>query len=61
MIRVQDVLDGVWNAIGMQEENEALEWMREKLEERGSLVFPNTDDIRKWALDNTDLVEPEEG
>ena len=60
MIYIKEILDGIWNVLGGHEENEALEWMREKLQQNGRLVFDADDDLRKYALDNTDLVEPEE-
>ena len=60
MIHTRDILDGIWGALGAQEEREALEWMGEMLEQAGRMVFADTDDLRKYALDNTDLVEPEE-
>jgi len=40
MIHTRDILDGIWGALGAQEEREALEWMGEMLEQAGEWSLP---------------------
>jgi len=59
-MRVEDILEALYHSsFGPQDQREAREWMKGVLE-GDYLIFDEKSDVRKWALDNTDLVEPKE-
>ena len=59
-MRAGDILDALYSrAFTVQDQQEAREWMKAQLGE-DLYIFEEKEDIRKWALNNTDLIKPKE-
>lgn len=55
---VEDVMDAILDTLTPRETRGVRSWMESQLSDAGWLVFSTDNDVRVWALKNTDLVEP---
>lgn len=58
-LTVDGIYESLWKLLSPSEEEEAKEWMETCLEGNSNLmIFEDKKAVRKWALENTNLVEP---